>query len=152
MPLKYITLLLQLIKWKSKIDIKQRNVPVHSWSGNVRGHWKAIPIITESRMVCLYFTISGQGSLARCLSLTAQAMLLNGLALGPLNFVTLQAFRVLFASVLSQWLCPLPWPCLFISPCCTYTRVHQIPINSRAAQSGTWRACSDATSWSLKTF
>ena len=103
-------------------------------------------------MVCLYFTISGQGSLARCLSLTAQAMLLNGLALGPLNFVTLQAFRVLFASVLSQWLCPLPWPCLFISPCCTYTRVHQIPINSRAAQSGTWRACSDATSWSLKTF
>lgn len=51
-------------------------------------------------MVCLYFTISGQGCLARRLSLTAQAMLLNGLALGPLNFVTLQAFRVLFASIL----------------------------------------------------
>lgn len=153
MPLKYIILLLQLIKMKIKVDVKQRNVLVYSWSGNVRGHWKAIPIITESRMICLYFTISGQGSLAKCLSLTAQTMLLNGLALGPLNFVTLQAIRVLFAvNSLFQWLCPLPWPCLFIYPCCTYIQVHQIPINSRAAQSGTWRACSDATPWSLKTF
>lgn len=39
-------------------------------------------------------------ALARRLSLTAQAMPPNGLALGPLNFVTLQAFRVLFASIL----------------------------------------------------
>lgn len=111
MPLKYITLLLELIKMKRKVDIRHRNILVYSWNGNVREHWKAIPIIVESRMACLYFAISSQGKVARWLNLMAQTLLLNGLALGLLTFVILQYIWMLFPNnSLSQWLCLLPGP------------------------------------------
>lgn len=87
-------------------------------------------------MVCLYFTISGQGSLATP-QLTAQAMLLNGLALGPLNFVTLQAIRVLFDAILFGGFARSPGP---VSSSLHAVHTHgssSIPLNSRAAQSGT---------------
>lgn len=119
----------------------------------ISGIIEVIPIIAESRMACLYFAISGQAEMARCLSLMAQTLFFNGLALSPLNFVILQYILMLFPiTSVSRWLFLFPRPCLFNHWCHTYIQIHQIPINSRAGQSGTWKVCSDAKPWRLKTF
>lgn len=104
-------------------------------------------------MAWLYFTIDGPFKMARCL-LTALIFILRWSGYGSAKFCHFTEHSDIISQQfsLSQWLCPLLRPYFVIHRCCTYIQIHQIPINSRAAQPGTWRVCSNAKPWRLKIF